>query len=504
MSEAGSYFATAAIRSSCRLRGRGKPLPYKLGVWESVVAKGWSMLKIIAAKRGAAFALLTGALLLCARTNAQTAAVLQAPVGQAAGQPGAAATGEQQSGPVALTLKSAIEMALRNSKDIQIAKLQASLAQHATQVSKAPFLPNVYAGSGAGYTYGIPETPGGRAPSLFNLTYTEEVFNEPLKGQAKELEEQARSQRIVLEDVKNSVIVRTAMAYLELGKVRHSLELLRAEQESADKILQVTQERQGEGYELPVEVTKAQLTKAQVTQRVLQLEGREDELEVFLQGQLGLGQEQAIEVTPEELPGEAEQEGANLVAIAMQNNVGLLLAESDVRAKEFRLKGEKRGNLPTVQAVSTYSLLAAFNNYSEFYKKFQRNNFNAGVQVQVPIFSAKTREDIGLAQINLEASQASLASKKTQVSAEVRQKTRHLRERDAAKEVARLELQLAQQNIGVLQTQYTEGKVNLREVERARLNENEKWMAFLDANFQRQQAQLDLLRTAGQLDKVWQ
>jgi outer membrane protein TolC len=124
--------------------------------------------------------------------------------------------------------------------------------------------------------------------------------------------------------------------------------------------------------------------------------------------------------------------------------------------------------------------------------------------VQVPIFSAKTREDIGLAQINLQTAQATLASKKTQVSAEVRQKTRQLRERDAAKEVARLELQLAQQNIGVLQTQYTEGKVNLREVERARLEENEKWMAFLDANFRRQQAQLDLLKTAGQLDKVWQ
>src|SRR5947208_8820281 len=38
-----------------------------------------------------------------------------------------------------------------------------------------------------------------------------------------------------------------------------SLELLRKEQESAEKILQVTQDRQGEGYELPVEVTKAQL-----------------------------------------------------------------------------------------------------------------------------------------------------------------------------------------------------------------------------------------------------
>jgi outer membrane protein TolC len=463
------------------------------------------MRKTLAAVTGVALALGLGALLAGGAASAQTAAVLQAPAAaQPAGTSAAVGAPQGQGVPVALTLKSAIEMALRNSKDIQVAKLQASVAEHASQVSKAEFLPNLYAGSGAGYTYGIPETPGGRAPSLFNFTYTEQVYNEPLKGQGKELEEQARSQRIVLEDVKNGVILRTAMAYLELGKVRHSLELLRAEQESADKILQVTEERQGEGYELPVEVTKAELTKAQVTQRILQLEGREDELEVFLQGQLGLEQEQAIEVTPEELPGEAEQEGANLVAMAMHNNAGLMLAESDVRAKEFRLKGEKRGNLPTIEAVSTYSLLASFNNYSEFYKKFQRNNFNAGVQVQVPLFSAKTREDIGLAQINLQASQATLASKKTQVSAEVRQKTRHLRERDAAKEVARLELQLAQQDIGVLQTQYTEGKVNLRELERARLDENEKWMAFLDANFQRQQAQLDLLRTAGQLDKVWQ
>jgi outer membrane protein TolC len=462
------------------------------------------MRNITGTLRRAELALLLGTLVLSATVNAQTTAVVQAPGGQTAGPPAGASPGEQQSAPVALTLRSAIEMALRNSRDIQVAKLQASVAEHASMVSKAAFLPNLYAGSGAGYTYGIPETPGGRAPSVFNITYTEQVYNEPLRGQGKELEEQARSQKIVLEDVKNSVILRTAMAYLELAKVRHSLELLRAEQESADRILQVTQERQGEGYELPVDVTKAQLTKAQVKQRILQLEGREDELEVFLQGQLGLGPEQAIDVTPEELPGEAEQEGANLVAMALQSNTDLRLAESDVRAKEFRLKGEKRGNFPTLELVGTYSLLAEYNNYLDYFKRFQRNNLNAGVQVQVPLFSARTKQAIGLAEINLQTAQASLASKKTQVSADVRQKTRHLRERDAAKEVARLQLQLAQQNIAVLQQEFTEGKVSLRDVERARLEENDKWMAYLDANFERQQAQLDLLKTAGQLDKVWQ
>jgi outer membrane protein TolC len=403
-----------------------------------------------------------------------------------------------------LTLRHAIELALSNSKEIQLAKIQASVANRAAQITKSQFMPTLYAGSGAGYTYGIPETPGGRAPSIFNVTYTEQIFNEPLRGQAKETQEQAKAQKIVLEDAKNSVVTRTAMAYLELGKVRHSLDLLRKEQESAEKILEVTQDRQGEGYELPVEVTKAQLTKAQVVQRILQLEAREDDLEVFLRYQLGFPETQAMEVTPEELPGEAQLAGDNLVAMAMTHNAGLQLAESDVRAKEFRLKGERRGYLPTLELVSIYSVLARFNNYSQFFNHFQNNNFNAGVDVRVPIFSAQTKAAIGLAQINLDAAKVNLTNKKTELSADVRQKTRRVRERDAAKEVARLELQLAQQNVAVFQSQFAEGKLNLREVEKARLEENEKWMAYLDANFQKQQAQLELLKTAGQLDKVWQ
>ncbi len=405
---------------------------------------------------------------------------------------------------ISLTLKRAIELALQNSKDIQIAKLQASLANRSAMITRAQFMPNLYAGSGAGYTLGIPETPGGHAPALFNVTYTEQVFNEPLRGQGKEQQEQAKSQKILLEDARNSVIVRTASTYLELAMVRHSLELLRKEQESADKILGVTQQREKENFELPVAVTKDQLTKARVVQRILQLEGRQDELEVVLRGQTGLAENTLIDVTPEDLPGVAEQEGANLVALALQDNVALRVAESDVRAKEFRLTGEKRGYYPTLELVSVYSLLAKFNNYDQFFKTFERNNFNAGIQMQVPIFSAQIRANIALAQVNLDVAKAALSNKKTEVSAAVRVKTRRLRERDAAKEVARLELQLTQQNLTVLQSQFAEGRINLREVEKARLEESDKWMAYLDANFQRQQAQLDLLQTAGQLDKVWQ
>jgi outer membrane protein TolC len=425
--------------------------------------------------------------------------VLPMPVGAQEAQPIPASPSA-----ISLTLKRAIELALQNSKDIQIAKLQASLANRSALITKSQFMPNLYAGSGAGYTFGIPETPGGRAPALFDVTYTEQVLNEPLRGQGRELQEQAKSQKILLEEARNSIIVRTASTYLELVMVRHSLELLRREQESADRILAVTQQREKENFELPVAVTKDQLTKARVVQRILQLEGREDELEGVLRNQTGLAENTLIEVTPEDLPGNAEQEGANLVALALQDNVALRVAESDVRAKEFRLRGEKRGYYPTLQFVAIYSRLARFNNYLDFFKNFQANNFNAGVQIQVPLFSAQTRANIALAQVNLEVAKAELAKKKFEVSAAVRVKTRRLRERDAAKEVARLELQLTQQNLTVLQSQFAEGRINLREVEKARLDESDKWMAYLDANFQRQQAQLDLLQTAGQLDKVWQ
>src|SRR6184192_3023839 len=276
----------------------------------------------------------TALLMLCGG-----AADAQEPSGPNASQP-AAQEAPKDGTPAVLTLKRAIQMALQNSKEIQVAKIQASVVDRAAKITKAQFMPNLYAGSGAGYTYGIPETPGGRAPSIFNVSYTEQVFNLPLRGAAKEQQEQAKAQKVTLEETRNSVISRTAMAYLELGKVRHSLELLRAEQESAEKILQVTQEREGQGFELPMQVTQAQLIKARVGQRILLLEEREDELEVFLRYQLGMPETQAIGVTPEDLPGEVEQAGDNLIAAALTSNTDLRLAESDVRAKEFRLKGE--------------------------------------------------------------------------------------------------------------------------------------------------------------------
>src|SRR5437870_13863239 len=76
-------------------------------------------------------------------------------------------------------------------------------------------------------------------------------------------------------------------------------------------------------------------------------------------------------------------------------------------------------------------------------------------------------------------------------------------ELDAAREVARLELKLAQENVQVLQASFEEGRANLRDVEKARLEENDRWIGFLDSDYEHQKAQLDLLNTTGDLGRLF-
>jgi outer membrane protein TolC len=397
-----------------------------------------------------------------------------------------------------------VELALRNSPDLAAARLQQEAAEKSALVANAEFRPNLYAGSGAAYTNGIPETPGGHAPSIFNLSYTQKLFDSPLKGQVRELRERAGAQGLRAEQVRDAVIVQTVSECLELAKVRHSLALLRAGEKSAQRILEVTNERFSEGLELPMEVTRAQLEAAKLARRIVELEGREDALVTSLRTQTALPPDQALEVSAEDLPAEALQADADLMGLALANNAGLKEAESERRARELRLKGESGGRLPTLEMVGTYSVLAKFNNWDEFFNKFQRNNVNVGVQIELPLFSSRTSAAIALARTNLKAAQAHVENKRTELSADVKRQKHRTRELEAAREVARLELLLAQQQLGVLQTQFQEGRTNLRDVEKARLEENNRWIEFLDADFVRQQAQLELLRTTGRLTQVFQ
>src|SRR2546427_12951791 len=69
---------------------------------------------------------------------------------------------------VSLNLKQAVDMALRNSRDVALAQARYNVAQNTVEVNRSAFRPSLFTGSGAGFTDGFSPTPGGTPPSLLN------------------------------------------------------------------------------------------------------------------------------------------------------------------------------------------------------------------------------------------------------------------------------------------------------------------------------------------------
>jgi outer membrane protein TolC len=403
-----------------------------------------------------------------------------------------------------LTLKEAVNLAVANSRDLALARLQYGAAQRQIGVARSAFLPNLYTGTGIAYTSGFPLLEGGGAPAIFSLSYTQQIFNPPLKGEQRAAEQRAEEQRLSMDDVRDSVMTRAALDYLELAKVRHALELMHSERLSAGRILDATRERAATGRELPVEVIRAQLTTARIEQRIAQLEDREDSLSGELRDLMGMPPDEMIEVSTEEIPGAAAEASKDVVAEAMANNLQLKEAQTELRAREFKLKGEQGGRWPSFALTGQYNVLSKINNYTNYFNKFSRNNVIFGVQVQIPIFASRTSSAVAFARADLNAATLALQKKRSELSLDVRRKARVVREAELSGEVTRLELQLAQESVRVLQAQFDQGRGSLQDLEAAHIEENDKWLAFLDASYSRQQAQLELLHTTGQLAQVLQ
>ena len=419
-------------------------------------------------------------------------------------QSGQSASVQAPTAGTVLSLGEVVKLALAHSPDLSLARAQYVVAKDTAGLDRSAFRPNLYTGSGAAYTNGFPETPGGQPPAVFQMAYNQEIFDKQQRGQQHFDEDLAKNKEIEYQNARENVIVKAASSYLELGDVQHSLQLLQGERDSAQQILDVTREREAAGLELPMSVTQNQLQLAEIQQRIVQYQGREQALSEQLRNMTGLPADEPLHVSSDTtLAAPTMEEASNLVADAVQHSGGLREAENYRLAREESLKGAKGLYWPTVSLIGEYSVLSKINNYQDFFRTFQRNNVTAGISVTIPIFAAKTSAAVAFAKSNLDEANLELAAAKTAVKQGAEHQVQGLKEADAAKEVARLDLQLAQEQLQDSEAKFNQGHLTLGQLEQARVLENEKWLAFLDAGLARERADLNLLQATGQLAKLF-
>jgi outer membrane protein TolC len=412
-----------------------------------------------------------------------------------------AAFGQEQE---PLTLKQAVTLAVQHSSDLALARARYAIAEQQAAFVRSPFAPNLFAGSGVGYTLGFPMTVGGAPPALFDVAYVQTVFNRPLQGQAHAAERRADVERLSLDDSRDAVMLLTAEVFLDLVQVRQALEARRGTRNASARILEITESRVAEGHELPVESLRAKLDRAREEQAIVLLEGREGTLAIELERLTGVRSDtRPLEVAPDRIVAQAEQPAADLVARALASNSELRRAEYEQRARRDRLHQDRAAYWPTIDVVGEYAMLARFNNYDEFFLRFERNNLNVGIQARWPIFSAQATSAVRVVQAELRQIDVELRHRREEIEAAVRRASQRTRELNVARDTAALEFALAEEQVRMLQERFHADRANLRDVERARLDQADKRVAFLQADFESQQAMLELLKTTGQLARVF-
>jgi outer membrane protein TolC len=319
-----------------------------------------------------------------------------------------------------LTLKQAVTLAVQSSSEVALARARYGVAEQRAALEDAPFGPNLFAGSGVGYTYGFPMTPGGAAPALFNVSYVQTLFNPPLKGQVRAAERHAEVERLILERSRDAVILRTAGIFLNLAQMRQALDARRGMRDAVRRIQDITDSRVVEGHELPVERLHAKLAAARAEQAIVELEGSEEALATELRELTGIPRDRPLDIVPESLAAQPEQPLAELLAHASAGNTELQQAVYEQRARTDRLRGERGGYWPAVDLVGEYAMLGRFNNYDEFFRRFQRHNLNVGIQARWSILSAQTTAAVRLAELELRQMDVELSRKREEIEATVR------------------------------------------------------------------------------------
>jgi outer membrane protein TolC len=399
-----------------------------------------------------------------------------------------------------LAFRTAIELALKNSATSGLSQADLQRARSVVRQTKDVFLPQMVLGSGLGASYGFPLSLEGAAPSIFNVNFQGALFNLAQRNYVKAAKSEVEVTTAQNADRRNDVIMETAVDYVQLDLLDSSLTIQKEQQQSAQKFQDIVAQRIQAGLDSQVESTRAKLAGARTRLDIAQTQAAADQLRLRLSQLTGLpvtAIKTSTETIPEMPPVAQDQD---MPGEALKNSPVVKVADAAARAKEFRAQGERKQLYPSVDFVGQYAVLARFNNYDEFFQKFQRHNVTAGVAIRFPFFNPVQRAAADAARADAAKSRKEAQAVKEQVNTETLKLQRSVEQLAAAREVAQLEHQLAQSDIESTHAKIESGTASIKDEENARVAEHERYTAYLNSSFELDRAQIQLMRQIGQLE----
>jgi outer membrane protein TolC len=399
-----------------------------------------------------------------------------------------------------LTLRQAVEIALKENPDLVLSRLDEQKAQEGIRVAKDPFVPKLYAGSGLAKVWGYPSSIEGAAPSIIQTRTDMSLFNRPKSYELARVRENARGAAITTQSKADEVAYQTASLFLDAQGLARTVQSLQPETESLERVSEAVKLRVDEGRALPIENKRVAVDLARAGQRYEAAVADRDYIQASLAVVLGYPAGDSVQPVDEgrklaEIPG-SEQAAREQ---ALQNSKELRRLESQLQAKGFEVHEYQSVRLPVIDLVAQYALFAK-SNYQAFFTNVQRNNGELGVAITIPLLTGSAPKGLAAqAQTDILQLRAQLNQTRNRIELDTQKSYQDLRKAETAQNVARLDLDYAREQVSVLLAQLTEGRTTQQQVDDSRLNEQEKWIVFYEAQHTVQKARLVLLRQTGTL-----
>jgi outer membrane protein len=399
-----------------------------------------------------------------------------------------------------LTLQQALEIASRQNPDVALARLDQQRAEEGIKVAHDPFVPKVYGGSGLAYTYGYPNAINGNAPSLFEARTEMSIYNRPQSYQLAAARETARGSQLGAQAKADEVAYQAADLFLSASEAERERHTISEQVPSLQQVVQAMTAGVNEGSDLPIELKRARVNLAVFQQRLESTGLDQDYYEMMLAVALGYPASDRVKPvdTDISLPGAppTEDEATDL---ALRNNRELRQMQSNVLAKQLELRSYKSSRLPQVSLVAQYALFAKYN-YQTYFPKVQRNNFQIGAGVTIPLLIGSASQ--GLAEqalTDMQKIRIQMDQMRNRIITETRRSYQQWKKAESFRDLVRMQLDLAREQMTVYLAQNAEGRVSIRTVEQARLEESDRWIDFYVAETQVKRTQLAILREMGTL-----
>ena len=414
-------------------------------------------------------------------------------------------------------LKRVVELALTHASGAAIAAADQQRADAGYSEVRNNYIPQVNAGAGLGYSYGFPLGLEGSAPSLFNINTQSALLNPSLRDFVRAARVESAVASLKTKDQRNQIIQDAALSYAELAKWEQRLNRLQETQADADKTQAAVAERVKQGIDSELDGARARLSAARVRLRVAEAQGAADVLREHLSKLTGLPAA-AIQTDPDSIPAPPAVSSEDAAKDAAASSPSVQAAVEHARAQYLRAQGEHRVLWPSIDFAAQYALLSKFNHFQNYYipakpcvvdtvsvlcvtNGFQQNNATVGVSIRVPLFNASQHSRAQAADADALKATKQAEAARNQVSEETLRLERSVAQMQAARDVAQLEYEIAQKNLEAIQTRMDAGTVTLHDLDDARSQASERFIALQDVNFELERSQLGVLRATGDLEK---